>query len=352
LLASITMSLLSSFSEDLLVRIFLFLNHADVKNMGTVSKYWKRSTSHTMMKLLPFTNVQTFKPHNDSVNCVALLDQSLVTGSDDKSVKLWEITPKYLVGQLLVIFEGHERPVRSLQHIKGTTFLASGGEDQEIRIWDSSVPDAASLPSPAERTAKWVLLGHQSSVEALGYVAGKLMSGARDGKVRIWDTSSWTCEREITTSLFLKCIEVLNQGGLTEEVESIKPDSQPAVQIQDIKNNSLISSITVIDPSTLAIGYTDGMIKIWDTRVPKCIRSIKAHGPSTLCVSKWNNLLASGSCDHQIKLWNANGECVVEWKAHDGFIMGLACDPWCIISVCEDGSLCVWQMRRSGDLLR
>jgi len=241
--------------------------------------------------------------------------------------------------------DGHEKPVRSLQPIKGTSLIASGAEDHEIRIWDTTIPDT---PLPGSRKSMWVLLGHQSSVEALGFVAGKLMSGARDGKVRIWDTNSWTCEREITTSVFLKCIDVLNQGGPTEEVDSIKSDPL-SIQIQDIKSNSLISSITLLDASTLAMGYTDGNIRIWDTKLPKCLKTIKAHDRGVICLSKWNTLLVSGSCDQQIKLWNAKGECVVEWKAHDGFIMGLACDPWSIISVCDDGCLCVWEMKRTGD---
>lgn len=142
-----------------------------------------------------------------------------------------------------VSLQGHADSVRSLCVLPESTtqdalLLASGGCDNELRIWKVIDPKMhRGLPSEeSRRTLDWStyshsqsspretversesegmgtgggrgharpaghvtlcqkLLGHDGWVEALSVCPGLgvLASGSQDGTVRLWDTSAWTC---------------------------------------------------------------------------------------------------------------------------------------------------------------
>ena len=63
---------------------------------------------------------------------VYLGDGYLVSGSDDRTIKMWDVNK----GELIETLEGHADWVEALVYIKEMGFLASCSGDKTIRIWD------------------------------------------------------------------------------------------------------------------------------------------------------------------------------------------------------------------------
>jgi WD40 repeat protein len=41
------------------------------------------------------------------------------------------------------------------------------------------------------------LVGHTEAVRCVAYCADRLVSGSEDNNIRIWNTSTWTCEHNL-----------------------------------------------------------------------------------------------------------------------------------------------------------
>jgi WD40 repeat protein len=60
--------------------------------------------------------------------------QRLVTGSVDKTVKVWEVTS----GNRLLTLEGHTKEIRSVAFSPDGQRIFTGSEDQTLRVWDAA----------------------------------------------------------------------------------------------------------------------------------------------------------------------------------------------------------------------
>ena len=58
----------------------------------------------------------------------------LVSGSDDKTVRLWQAE----TGQCLKILQEHQGKVYTVAFSPDGTLLASGGDDRVVRIWEAN----------------------------------------------------------------------------------------------------------------------------------------------------------------------------------------------------------------------
>lgn len=68
--------------------------------------------------------------HQDSVYCLQFDDEKIVTGSRDRTIKIWDLH-QY---QLLHTLEGHTGSVLCLQY--NQDIIVSGSSDHTVIIWD------------------------------------------------------------------------------------------------------------------------------------------------------------------------------------------------------------------------
>ena len=81
--------------------------------------------------------MSTLEGHRGDVNVVAVLEGGrLASGSDDRTIKIWEL----VTGACAATLEGHLRPVTSLAIFEGKR-MASGADDGQLKIWDSALSD-------------------------------------------------------------------------------------------------------------------------------------------------------------------------------------------------------------------
>lgn len=119
----------------------------------------------------------TLSGHDHFVTSLAWLgDSQLVSGSDDGTVRRWEIGT-----QTELPDRGrHDQAVSAVAFSAEKNVIASGGKDRVVRLWDArSMQSLATLP------------GHVDEIRSLAFSRdGRwLASGSKDGTVRLWDVA-------------------------------------------------------------------------------------------------------------------------------------------------------------------
>lgn len=110
----------------------------------------------------------------------------LATGSEDQVVRLWDVATGRVIDQLV----GHESEVSTLQFHPSGKVLASGSGDASVRIWDVAGGGVLSLDGHTEPIT-WVSFNTDGSV---------LVTSSHDDTVRLWDVA--TCQNVATLDVW------------------------------------------------------------------------------------------------------------------------------------------------------
>lgn len=135
-------------------------------------------------------SVSTTRAHEKDINA---LDSSpggalLVSGSQDKTVKVWAVDRSKGMLKLLGTCKGHKRGVWSVRFARGTRTLATGSGDRTVRLW--RLDDFSCLK---------VFEGHANSVLRVDWLGGdtegygQVVSAAADGLVKVWNSRTDEC---------------------------------------------------------------------------------------------------------------------------------------------------------------
>jgi hypothetical protein len=103
----------------------------------------------------------------------------LVTVSNDKTVRLWDLSAKDPAVNPVVL-RGHAGRVNAVAISPDNQWLVTGSEDKTARLWVLSAKDPGANPV--------VLRGHEGSVNAMGISLDKrwVVTGSSDNTARLW----------------------------------------------------------------------------------------------------------------------------------------------------------------------
>lgn len=94
------------------------------------------------------------------------------------------------------------------------------------------------------------------------------------------------------------------------------------------------------DDNILATGSYDTTIKIWNIETGEEMRTLRGHTSAVRALQFDGNKLMSGSLDHMIKIWNwQTGECVNTLKYHEGGVISLHFEGKYLATGSSDGCL-------------
>ena len=216
----------------------------------------------------------------------------LISGSDDKTAKLWDIQ----TGGVIKTFHGHTSWVRSVSISPDCTTIASGSHDETIRLWDAQTG-----------VCHCIIDEHTSYVTSISFSPTNsqlLASGSRDGTIQQWNTNG----HQVGSSFEGEGIAFSSDGAhlvaWRRGVAVIHSSDSGAVFAKlHASSNSFLCCCFSPDGELLA-GAVHHTIYIWDitSSDPQLIETFIGHTEYITCLS-FSSSLISSSYDGSIRFW-------------------------------------------------
>jgi COMPASS component SWD3 len=263
----------------------------------------------------------TLRGHLAGISTLAWAPDSTVvaSGSDDKSIRLWNaLTGKPYTTMLL----GHHNYIYSIAFSPKGNILVSGSYDESVMLWDvRSGRMMRTLPA------------HSDPVSGVDFVRdGTLVvSGGGDGLMfvlrvrtkltdrRVWDTPTGQCLRTlisashapVSSAIFSPNGRYILAWTLDSCVRlwSYIPGRGRCVKTYQGHINERFSISGCFGPrGEVVSGSEDGSVVIWDVESKELLQRLQAHEGVVLCVDYADGKLASCGVDGTIRLWREGEE--------------------------------------------
>lgn len=220
------------------------------------------------------------------------------------------------------VLKGHTGPIISLAFSSDGTQIASGGMDNQVKLWLMAM--VKKQPQPE---ARLTLTGHTDVVMRVAFhPSGKILaSGSVDGTVRLWST--------ITGEL----LAVLDGKEVVSAV-AFSPDGQ-----------------------TIASGGNDGLIRLWDTNSYQLKHTLSAASENLpiafLAFHPGGRFLACARYAGLINVWSTADYTQPEqtYKGRQGILWSLAFNQAqaarpALLSSSNDGTIALWDINQHKEL--
>lgn len=276
--------------------------------------------------------------HTDAVYCLQFDAKKIISGSRDRSIKIWDLTSKECINTLI----GHTGSVLCLQY--NDQHIISGSSDATIRIWNVKTGECCS-----------VLHGHaQPVLDIQFYGRDHIVSCSKDMTLRVWNLHTGTVLRTIHGhTAAVNSIHV--HGGL---VASASGDS--TVRIWEIETGALVRILkgherglacVQFDGDRVVSGSNDKTIKIWSANSGECLNTLPDHNGLVRTLAFDRDHLVSGSYDQTIKVWNpTTGQLVLDMgQVHRSWVFHVQIDAVKIISSSQDFRIIIWDFSNGAD---
>eukprot|EP01105_Mastigella_eilhardi_P004925 TRINITY_DN1663_c0_g1_i1.p1 TRINITY_DN1663_c0_g1~~TRINITY_DN1663_c0_g1_i1.p1 ORF type:complete len:1342 (-),score=293.54 TRINITY_DN1663_c0_g1_i1:57-4082(-) len=294
-----------------------------------------------------------FEGHTQNVSACAVSpdDKYVVTGSFDKSVKLWETA----TGTNIATLEGHSHFITAVAFSPDSRFIATGSLDMSTRLYD--VCDALSGQQEGRSNE------HGAMVKAVQYcrASGLVATGSWDRTAKLFATDG----REVAS--FASHPKRVNAVALTPEV-LVTASSDNTLKVWDLKLKEDVLTLTGHTQPVfacclshnglyLASGSVDTTARIWLLETGEEVGVLSGHKDwiATLDFSPSDRLLCTGSKDTLVKVWNSQtGEEVTTLVGNTNGLLAVKFSPdeSLIASGGEDCVLRVWGAGGSFPLVR
>ncbi|MEV1171510.1 protein kinase [Nonomuraea sp. NPDC049784] len=269
-------------------------------------------------RVLRFWDLKTGKPagaarpgHTDWVRALAVTPDAVVSASDDKTVRVWD-----LASDRVITIRDLPDVVISLAAIKtGKSWtLLGAGRDGVIRGWDTA---GKPMGTP--------LTGHTGFVTAVtaAVVDGvpTAFSGGADKSVRTWDLTKWAASAVAAGtpghSAAVKAIALTTvggrpvavSGGADKTVRMWDPISGTAIGTPLLGHADQIMTVaagTVAGRPVAVSGDAGGVLRMWRLDTGAALgKPLIGHRGSVNAVTIINDVIISGGADGGLHRWNA-----------------------------------------------
>jgi WD40 repeat protein len=297
----------------------------------------------------------------------------IATAGDDGLIRVWNAASFKLMRTL----RGHQGPVYSIDYAPDGTLMASASWDGTVRLWSpGSDRPMHTFEAKAQDQAGPVKQFSVSfyPVTPLKYVA----SGGEDGYVRIWDlqrrelartkldhTSPDMTKRPVRSLSFApdgsgefvtagfdgKVRFYFTEGGRVDVKEASARKTMRVAYSPD--GARLVSAGSEAGRPEQGLGY----LKLWNVK-SQAATPLKGHGDYVISAS-WSpdgTRIASGGggLDRSVRLWDGHsGRPLAEFTGHTGDIEAVIFDArrGRLISVSEDKTMKVWDIAGRREIL-
>ena len=290
-------------------------------------------------------------------------NQLLASGSADYTVKLWNVHS----GECLHTLQEHTNQVYSIAFSPNGTILASASEDQTIKLWDVFTGDCLKT---LQGHTDWVLSVTFSPIpQNEESEEGTLASGSADGTIKLWDINTGVCLKTLKGhSSRVYSVRFSPDGQIlasSSEDHSVKLWDIPTGKCRKSLNGHSKKVYSVRfspDGKTLASSGEDRTIKLWDIYTSKCLKTLLGHHSQVCAIafSPDGRTLISSSDDQTARLWDvATGNCLNVLRGYTRDVYSVAfspilptkgdslCEGGILASGSDDHTIRLWDLRTS-----
>jgi tetratricopeptide (TPR) repeat protein len=287
----------------------------------------------------------TLTGHSHYVSSLAFTPDglTLVSGSWDKTVKLWQMNTR----QEIQTLTGHSEDLRCVVVSPDGQTIASCGEDKVIKLWQLSTGQEIRTLMGSSSWVFCVVISPDGQI---------LVSGSNDGTIKIWQLSTGKELRTLRGQLGSVFYLAISPDGQT----LVSSSSSKTIKIWQLSTGKELRSLTshsanaralaiTPDGQTLVSGSEDNTIKIWQLNTGQELRTLTAHSGNVraLAISPDGQTLVSGGNDGIIKIWQlSTGQELRTITEHSGHVNCLAISPdgQTLVSGSADKTIKIWRV--------
>ncbi|KAJ8330858.1 U3 small nucleolar RNA-associated protein 13 [Batrachochytrium dendrobatidis] len=221
-----------------------------------------------------YVHLGTCIGHTDSVTAVAApcsnmssAGQFIITGSQDRTIKMWEIGDIAKCGnsetkfKAKYTFQAHDKDIQSIAVAPNNKLFVSGALDRTAKMW-----------SVADGTLVGTFKGHKRGIWCVKFspIDQIVATASTDKSIKLWNINDFTCIRTFEGHLNT----VLNVSFLTAGMQLVSTGS-------------------------------DGLVKLWTIKDNECVATLDNHNDRIwgLAVDRSEQHVLSGSSDSTITIW-------------------------------------------------
>ncbi|KAL6057847.1 Scytalone dehydratase [Balamuthia mandrillaris] len=237
-------------------------------------KYWQRKKVESCWMKGRHKHTK-LRRHEGSVYSLAIdkHNRFLASGSSDRSVCLFDITS----GECLTRLEDHCGSVMSLQMEENMLFTGGGTADNTLKVWDLDLEKCIAT-----------LRGHSNAIFCLECDENVCVTGSRDQTIKVWDFRTGLAMTSLggqTTRVLKSNGQIFEEGSSTAGVWCLQYDSHT---------------------QKVVAGYENAEVGVWDLRMEALIATLHGHQQGVRALQFDSQMLATGSNDYTVKLWDMN----------------------------------------------
>jgi WD40 repeat protein len=331
----------SMFSRDRSLRASSFNRSSDPKAGATAGKPDLAAAQKKTQ-----TNMRILRGHTAAITALHCVTRKevwdlvgdredagfFISGSTDCTVKVWD--PSLRGSELRATLKGHTRTVRAISSDRGK--IVSGADDQSVIVWD-------------KQTFKLLeeLKGHDAPVSSVRMLSGeRVLTASHDVTVKMWDVRSDTCVATVgRCQSSVLCMEYDDSTGILaaagRDVMAHVWDIRSSKQMFKLQGHTKWIRSMRMTGETIITGSDDWTARVWSLTRGTCDAVLACHAGPILCVeySPSDKGIITGSSDGLIRFWENEGgiRCVKNLTLHSASVLSISAgDHWLGIGAADN----------------
>ncbi|KAJ9130539.1 WD40 repeat-like protein [Coniochaeta hoffmannii] len=279
--------------------------------------YTMRRRLESNWELGKYTNFQLPHPdhpeegHNECIYSLQYNSQYLVSGSRDRTIRIWDLETRRLVRPPLA---AHAGSVLCLQFDSDPEedLIVSGSSDSDVILWRFSTGEVIQRLRDA----------HRESVLNVKFDKRILVTCSKDKTIKIFNRRPLRYGDMGYPSKHVDPVprQVKNYGYAFSPMDDL-PVIQPYTMIGTLEGHGAAVNAVQIHDREVVSASGDRHIKVWDWPNGVCTRTVVGHNKGIACVQYDGRRIVSGSSDNEVKVFDRQtGLEVASLRSHHNLV--------------------------------
>ncbi|KAL3342773.1 hypothetical protein AABB24_026689 [Solanum stoloniferum] len=197
----------------------------------------------------------------------------------------------------------HDGGCASILFEYNSSKLISGGQDREIKIWDTRSGSLSNILYGCLGSVLDISITHDNKF---------IIAASSSNDLNVWDANSGRLHHILTGHINKVCAVDVSRSS-SRYVVSAAYDR--TIKVWDLQkgycNNTIIShsncnSLSLSTDATLCSGHVDGNLRLWDVQTGKLLREVAAHSKAVTSVSlsQYGNMILTSGRDNLHNLFD------------------------------------------------